>query len=137
MDSVVKQKDLFTKRYREVKRREPLEDQIQAAVIAHMKWRGRDGVMYFAIPNGGYRWETTGGRLKAMGVRPGVADLQFIWSEDNIARVLFLELKRPGGKQSPVQHEFEIDCGKVGAIYRIAYDLDEALEVLKGYGILK
>jgi hypothetical protein len=93
-----------------------------------------------------------------MGVRPGVADLQFIWNDDlgqvpadahprgaeieaagghHGPHILFLELKRPGGRQSPVQHEFEIECGKAGAMYRIAYDLDEALEVLKGYGILK
>jgi hypothetical protein len=143
------QKDLLTKRYRQVRRREPLEDQIQAAVIAHVKYLpDRPNVICIHVPNGGYRHKTTGARLKAMGVRPGVADLEFHWSAGCIfdehikrelpaAHVLYLELKTRTGKQSEAQTEFQREAELAGAMYRIAYDLDEALEVLKGYGILK
>lgn len=143
------QKDLLTKRYRRVKGREPTEDQIQAGVVAHVKLlANRPNVVVYHVPNGGYRWETTGARLKAMGVRPGVADLVFHWSAGGVvdtyigrelpaAHVLYLELKSRRGKQSDAQSEFQREAESAGAIYEIANDLDQALEILKGYGILK
>ena len=143
----LQQKDLFTKRWSAVRGRDPLEEQIQASLVAHLHLRCRPDVVWFHVPNGGYRYKTTGAWLKAMGVRAGVADLIFIWSErsewgevdaarEKTTRVLCLELKSKRGSQRPEQQQFQTDCGVVGAIYEIADNIDDALAILKRYGIL-
>ena len=136
----LKQRDLFTKRWSAVRGRDPLEEQIQAALVAHLHLRCRPGVIWFHVPNGGYRYKTTGAWLKAMGVRAGVADLIFIWSDAidmrKITRVLCLELKARGKKQRPEQQQFQTECGVVGAIYEVADSIDTALAIVKQYGII-
>jgi hypothetical protein len=136
------QGNLFTKRWRKVEAPDPLEEQIHKSLVAQLRWRCRPGVIWFHVPNGGYRWKTTAATLKALGVRAGVADLQFIWSEciwSDMPQtcVLFLELKRPGGKQSPEQEQFETDCGLVSAHYEIAENIDDAIAILESYGLLR
>jgi hypothetical protein len=144
----LKQKDLFTKRWSSVRVRDPLEDQIQTSLVAHLHLRCRPGVIWFHVPNGGYRYKTTGAWLKAMGVRAGVADLIFIWKPGveqrweqpeqppHMVHVLCLELKVRGKKQRPEQEQFQTECGVVGAIYEMADNIDDALAIVKKYGII-
>jgi hypothetical protein len=132
------QRDLFTKRWRKVAAPEPLEEQIQRSLVEHLRWRARPGIIYFHAANGGWRFKRTAGNLKAMGVRPGVADLIVWWSDvPSVTRVLCLELKRPGGKQSPEQKQFQADCGRVYADYEIADNIDDAIKILERYGVLR
>jgi hypothetical protein len=132
------QRDLFSKRWRKVGAPVPLEEQIQKAVVELFQWRRRAGVIFFHVPNGGYRFKYTAALLKALGVLPGVADLQFIWSDaPGVSRILFLELKRPGGRQSPAQRQFQLDCGVVYAEYQLADSVDKAIEILESYGLLR
>jgi hypothetical protein len=140
------QRDLFSKRWRKVEAPDPLEEQIHKSLVAQLRWRCRPGVIWFHVPNGGYRWKTTAATLKALGVRAGVADLQFIWTDATQllpdpcqprTYVLFLELKRPGGRQSPEQKQFQTDCGLVLAHYEIADNIDEAIGILESYGLLR
>lgn len=56
----------------------------------------------FAIPNGGYRNATTAGRLKAEGVKSGVADIFLPWPT-KWKHGLFLELKV--GKNTPTKEQ--------------------------------
>jgi hypothetical protein len=148
MTIVLKQRELFSGRWRKVLERDPLEDEIQKTLIQHLHLRCRPGVIYFHIPNGGWRTKITGMWLKLMGVRPGVADLEFnwyagcVWDEltgrtVNATRVLYLELKARGRKQSSAQRQFQTECGLVGAIYATADNIDDALAILKQYGILQ
>jgi hypothetical protein len=131
-------KDLFTKRWRKVEAPDPLEEQIHKALVELLRWRCRPGVIWFHVPNGGWRYKRTAANLKALGVRAGVADLQFIWSDvPSVSRVLFLELKRPGGKQSVAQKQFETDCGVVAATYAVADNIDDALAILERHGVLR
>ena len=130
------QKDLFSKRWRKVKRREPLEHQIQIALLEHLRYRVRPGVSYWHIPNGeelvgGAR---TGAKLKAMGVLPGVADLQFIWAGPS---VLFLELKARGRKLRAEQQVFRDRMVGVDCHYEMADNIDDALNILDRYGLLR
>jgi hypothetical protein len=99
--------------------------------------------VYFHCPNGELRDKATAAKLKAMGVRPGVADLIFIWGElvavPNLMilpRVLFLELKRRGEKQSPTQKLFEAECKRVGCDYAVADNIDDAVSILQHFHIL-
>lgn len=138
----VQQKDMFTRRWRKVRRLEPKELQIQIALIQHLKLRVRPGVMYFHVPNGETHDERAGAKLKAMGVLPGVADLVFVWNDDAsiqqpCLRVLFLELKAKRGKESTSQIIFSVAVQRIGCAYRIACSLDDALAVLKEFDLLK
>lgn len=59
-----------------------------------------------AIPNGGYRDKITAGKLKAEGVKPGVADI-FLPVARGDWHGLYIELKKEiGGKTSAEQIEF-------------------------------
>ena len=132
------QKDIFTKRYRRVKAPEASELQIHISVVDHCRKLIKPNVVWFHCPNGEHRNNRTAAKLKAMGVRPGVADLIFIrrapWSADCLPDVLFLELKRRGQKQSDSQLAFEPDAKACGAQYRVADSVDVAIDILERGG---
>lgn len=131
------QKDIFTKRYRRVKAPEASELQIHISVVDYCKRLAKPNVLWFHCPNGEYRNKRTAAKLKAMGVRPGVADLIFVrrapWSEDCLPDILFLELKRRSKTQSDNQIIFEAHAKSCGAQYRVADSVDAAIEILE-YG---
>lgn len=138
------QKDLLTKRWRKIRAPEPTEFQLQSAVMKQFAWRKRDGVTGWHCPNGGLRNPIAAAKLKAMGTLPGVADLQFIWGELVAApslivlpRVLFLELKRKGGRQAPAQKAFAVAVTKAGCCYEVADSVDAAMAVLERHGLLR
>jgi hypothetical protein len=109
------------------------EDSIHRAVIQHLKMNAAAGVVYFHCPNGEARSAETGGKLKGMGVRPGVADLCLVLPGGQSA---FLELKSAKGRQSPPQKEFAADAEKAGARYAVAASIDEAVRILTEWGAL-
>lgn len=67
-----------------------------------------------------------GARLKAMGVRPGVADIYIAW----LGGTLWIELKSARGRQSPDQVEFQKRVEAIGHHYRVAYSLDGVMMAL-------
>jgi hypothetical protein len=142
--TAAQQKDFFTKRWRKVRRPEPLEHQIQIALVQHLKYRCRPDVIYFHVPNGGWRDEREAAKFKAMGTLAGVADMIFIWNDlksiqQPCTAILFLELKRAGGQLSDAQWEFMERLNKhvPGVCYHMADSIDSALEILRAHGILK
>jgi len=140
MNAPLKQKDLFTGGWRKVFAPSIKEKEIHESLVAQLRWRCRPGVIWFHPANGGWRPWSTAVDLKKMGVQPGVADLMFIWrlpmDPADMCRVLCLELKRHGGRQSPEQKQFQTECGVVGATYEVIDNIDTAIALLEGYGIL-
>jgi hypothetical protein len=63
-----------------------------------------------------------GNRAKAMGVQPGVADLEFMMRG---GKTCYIELKRPGGVQSRDQKEFEALCQVLGHEYHVIFTFEE------------
>jgi hypothetical protein len=61
------------------------EQQIQIALIGHLKYRLAPGVWFCAIPNGGYRRPIEAKLLQGQGVRAGAPDLLFV--KDGLAYV--------------------------------------------------
>lgn len=59
----------------------------------------------FHIPNGGSRHKAEAGKLKAMGVKPGVPDLGLLIPKGPY-HGLFIELKKIGGKTSKYQDKW-------------------------------
>lgn len=75
-----------------------------------------------------------GALLKALGVKPGVADFIFILKGP---KVFFLEVKTQNGKLSPAQKDFRAAVEALGCSYAVARTLDEAIDTLIGWGCIQ
>lgn len=117
------------------------EDDIQKAVVSHLRARGVPGLVFWHTPNssklGGKR--TKDGvpleaiRLKKMGFRAGVSDLTLVHAHNIYA----LELKAPGGRPSEKQLEFIEDMERAGAFTCVCEGIDRALKTLEAWGLLR
>lgn len=89
--------------------------------------------LLFAVPNGGKRSLTAGGKQKAEGLTKGVSDI-ILLRQGRGYNYLCIEMKFGKNKQSPEQKEFE---GRVNekreGYYYLAYSSQEAMKVLKWY----
>jgi len=91
--------------------------------IARPKW------FIFCVPNEGKRSPYTAGKLKAQGLKSGVADLVIMCP---CGKVCFIEMKTPTGVQSPMQKAFEKTCAALGFEYHIAKSFDEFKKIVDG-----
>jgi hypothetical protein len=81
----------------------PSEELEQRALAA---WLDNAGILFYAVPNGGWRNKATAAKLKASGVKPGVPDLVIAEPRGGY-HGLYIELKRvKGGAVSPAQKEW-------------------------------
>ena len=88
--------------------------------------------LLFAIPNGGKRSKAVAGKLKAEGVRKGVADL-FLSVPVMGVHGLYLEAKFKTGKQSPEQQQFQSDVERMGYQYSEFRSEEEFMQIIKTY----
>jgi len=109
------------------------EQQHHMALVKHLQVRTKPGVFWCHIPNGEYRAKVTAAILSGMGVKRGVPDLLFI---DN-GKTFFLELKREGGRRSDAQNAVHAELRRAGAVVDTACGLDEALDVLEAWGLIR
>ena len=109
------------------------EEQIHRAVVAHLEARAVPGLVWFHPANGELRRKGVGGRLKALGVRTGVADLILLHTGTAYA----LELKRKGGRVQASQRDFLHRFAKAGGTTAVAYGVDDAVQALEGWGLLR
>ena len=79
----------------------------------------------------------TGALLKAKGLNPGMSDYHFKYVKDNIAHYLYLEFKTKKGKQSENQKKFEQTCIANNEDYHIVRSVQEAIDTLVKYKIVK
>lgn len=110
--------------------------------VALMRWWaytaetvfGVDGRLLAAIPNGGHRHIGVARKLKAEGVRAGMADY-FLFVPRNGYHGLAIELKAPikTARVSESQRELKCLLEKQGYACRICYGWDEAREAIEGY----
>ena len=114
------------------KRQNP-EARLQKAVVAHLMLTATPGVLWFSVPNEGKRSVVMGGHLKAMGMRPGTADLILIKKGQAYA----LELKAKGKVQSEAQLLFQADCQTAKTPYCCSDNIDAALYALRAWGMIK
>jgi len=86
--------------------------------------------------------------LKKMGLISGVPDLCIIYDEKievhpypsvykHIQKTLFIELKTKTGKLSEIQKHIHKAIKKVGHNVEIARSLDDVIEIISNYGVLK
>jgi hypothetical protein len=89
------------------------EDKLQVETVNYLR---NLPIVWFHVPNGKRRRLTDAIRLKALGVRPGVAD--FILLIHGVA--VAIELKNAAGIQSKDQKGFQTAWEANGGLYRIA-----------------
>jgi len=138
----LKQRDLFTKRWRKVEQRAK-EVSFHIQLAAMLRWCIRPNVMWRHVPNGERRDPATASKLKAMGVLPGSADLEFHWIEIDREyphrmrrRLLHLELKAGNRPTSEAQNFFALTVRLLGDDYRTARSIDEAVGILGEAGLI-
>lgn len=121
----------------------------QVALIqwcAWMEWKAKNGEVgpewadvhwLFAVPNGGERDRIVAGRMKAEGVKSGVADLMLPVARGGYFG-LFIEMKRHnGGTVSESQTKFLEFVGRGGYANTICYGVEPAIHAIKTYLTLK
>lgn len=86
----------------------------------------------YAIPNGGERNIIVAGRLRAEGVKSGVSDICLPAARRGYFG-LYVELKKPGGKESKEQKEFGAFLKTENYLYRCCTDWKQAVETLEWY----
>lgn len=106
---------------------------LQKFTVALLRLNAADRVIWFAVPNGESRSARTGAKLKAMGVRPGVADIVIVLPGGMVA---FLELKAAAGRLSDRQKVFRTFCELNGAPYEVASTPAEVERILKEWGAI-
>lgn len=109
------------------------EDAIHRAVVDNLRARAVPGVVWWHSPNGGKRGLIEAARFKALGVRPGVADICAVHRGHFYA----LELKADDGRPTVEQMQFIQDVNATGGHGVICHGLDRALRVLECWGLLR
>ncbi len=111
------------------------EDLIQAEIVRYLQ---SIKIFCHSVPN-----EAPGNnairamQFISMGLRPGVGDLVVWWPNAERTRVTlgYLEIKRPDGRQSKSQENFEKRCKDAGVVYEIARSVEEVQELVRQKGI--
>lgn len=109
-----------------------VEHKIQVAFFEYVSYIPAVCNLVFAIPNGGLRHISVAKRLKAEGVKAGVADV-FVSIASGEHHGLYIEFKYGKNKQTLKQKEFETNVKAQGYEYKVCYSVDEAIEVLNEY----
>lgn len=117
---------------RKAARRANPERQIQRAVMAHLRQRGRSGLVYWHTPNGGRRNPIEAAQLRLDGTLPGVSDICALYNR----RFFALELKAPGRRPTEPQLTFIDAINKAGGYAAWVEGLDAALMALEHWGLL-
>lgn len=107
------------------------EDALQKAVAAFLKVAAPD-LLWFHPANGGFRNVREAGKLKAMGVRAGVADLAITLPD---GRSAFIELKVGAGRLSPAQAEFRATCERLSIPHDICRSIEDVVACLRAWGV--
>ena len=116
------------------KTRNYAESRLQAEIVKALSLMG---VFCLMVPNG----EITDmsarkyQRLVATGFRLGAPDLFLFKKGEN--RFFGMELKKPGGKQSPGQVSFQDKCQQNNWPYVVVDSLDAAIAQAKLWGLVK
>jgi hypothetical protein len=115
-----------------VRRARP-EQQLQKAVLDHLRWRAVPGTFAFHPATGGARSPIEARILKTQGVVAGVPDVIILHD----GKAYGLELKATGGQLSPAQRECHERMRAAGAEVATAVGIDTALSQLAEWRLFK
>ena len=115
---------------------EPSEHSLQSRLLDILSYAARPEIYYFAIPNQSNRHINNAVKMKSEGVRSGIPDLCLMFPIEEGA-VAWLEMKARTGSLSVAQMGFRAICGRLGHRWAMARSVEEALDVLRGWSVLK
>jgi hypothetical protein len=108
----------------------PTEHQIQASFT---QWLRLQGILGFAIPNGGFRHISVARKMRAEGVLAGVPDYFLPRLGKNGELGLFLEFKTNKGAVSEAQKLVFGELRSRGYAVIVVRSLEEAVKAFKDY----
>jgi hypothetical protein len=117
----------------QVMRRQQPEAQLQRAVFAHIRLRRRADVFAFHPRNEGRDQRSLAGINSALGVVSGVPDVIII----RAGQAYGIELKSERGRVSDEQLACHATMRRAGATVGVAHNIDEAVDLLNDWGILR
>lgn len=109
------------------------EESLHRAVVELLQASARPGVEWSHFPAGEYRPAVTGGRLKALGTKPGWPDIILVKD----GHLYGLELKTEDGRLSPAQVAAHEALAAAGATVAVAHGLDAAIAILRNWGLIR
>lgn len=121
------------------------ETAIQISIVEAFSMLARaHGFMFFSVPNEGFLLAVCENRmtdrnmakltiLKKMGMTPGASDLVI----GHAGRMYCMEVKADDGEQSTNQYLFEEWCGRCSVPYRVVRSVDEAMNALKEWEVIR
>lgn len=110
------------------------EQDLHAFTADLLRLKAAANVVWFHVPNGEYRSKRTAGKLKRMGVRPGVSDIELVLPPHG--RSAFLELKFGRNGLSEAQKVFREQAEAAGALFAVATTPESVEFVLREWGAL-
>lgn len=110
------------------------EHRIQVQLINELVYRMRPELVRFAIPNGGLRNGRVAVKMKAEGLMPGMPDLGFAIED---GRTAWLEMKTDKGSLSDMQWGVRRKLEQLGHQWAMARSVEEAMDHLSRFGVLK
>ena len=113
--------------------RRRLEQKLQKTVLEHLTWRGMPGMFVFHYPAGGWRSPIEAAIFQSLGVVAGIPDILII----RAGHVFALELKTAHGRLTGTQIETQARLRAAGAEVATAVELDDALEQLTQWELLR
>ena len=112
----------------------PSEFLIHIAIADVLRCWSLPTVEWTHVPLGELRSAATAGKLARMGTRRGWADFQIFHAD---GRVMFLEVKRPGGKLSEDQQRIADHMRKAGHRFEVVDSVGAAIETLGSWGVVR
>jgi hypothetical protein len=111
-----------------------VEQDMQRAVVSHLRVRGVPGLLAWHTPQGAhYSSRVQGAIMQGLGVMAGVSDLLLMYS----GRMYALELKAPGEKPTTAQKAFLKAFWQNGGYAEYCDSLDGAIAQLEEWNLLK
>jgi hypothetical protein len=111
-----------------------VEQDMQRAVVAHLRTRGVPGLLYWHTPQGAhYSSRMQGAIMQGLGVLAGVSDLLLMYA----GKIYALELKAPGEKPTAAQKAYLTAFWKNGGYAEYRDSLDGAIEQLEEWQLLR
>lgn len=111
----------------------PIERRTHIAIVDLLRIAARKDWWWSHLASGEYRRPETARLLQRLGLQRGLPDLLFVGPN----HVAFLELKRRGARPTPEQAEFLNRCRIASIRCAVVDDFDQAVEVLKAWGVLR
>jgi hypothetical protein len=117
-----------------LRRLDPTEADLQALVVDYCRVCATKDWRYALLvhtPNQGRRSLRYGAELKRLGMSKGFPDLTLHWA--NRGRLLYIEMKRKGGKASPEQLAWQALLTRAGHIAIITDSAEEAIRQIQAH----